>query len=138
MFEDKIKVAQLMTKTVTVGGLTNKFSQVLEFFTEFHIHHLPICENDILVGMISYSDMLKFIKAQLLNGKSVTMQDLDSAFSVSAVMTMSLISIAPNALIENAREILSEGAFQALPVVDEGKIVGIISNKDIVRLDATL
>lgn len=138
MFEDKIIVSQLMTKTITVGGLTTKFSQVAEFFTSFKVHHLPICENDVLIGMVSYTDLLKFIIAQLDDGKSVSIEGLDGVFNVADIMTKNLVSVAPKDPIEKARELLSGGVFQALPVVEDGKIVGILSNKDIVRLDAQL
>jgi|688.fasta_scaffold1337391_1 CBS domain-containing protein len=40
--------------------------------------------------------------------------------------------------MEKAIEILSEGKFKALPVVKERKIVGIVTNKDIVRLENVL
>ena len=88
--------------------------------------------------MVSYTDLLKFIIAQLDGGKSVSIEGLDAVFNVSDIMTKNLVSVAPKDPIEKARELLSGGVFQALPVVEDGKIVGILSNKDIVRLDAQL
>ncbi len=134
VLEDKITVTQIMTRKVVVGGLSNKFSQILEFFTSYKIHHLPICENDEVRGVISYTDMLKFVAMQLESGKSVSLADLDNVFSVEAVMTKNVVTIHPDALIDDACKALSGGSFQGLPVVgDNKKIVGILSNKDIVR-----
>lgn len=134
VIEDEITVAQLMTRKVVVGGLSNKFSQILEFFTTYKIHHLPICEDNEVRGVISYTDMLKYIAVQLESGKSTSLADLDNAFSVESVMTKNVVTINPDALVEDACKVLSDGSFQGLPVVDDNKkIVGILSNKDIVR-----
>ena len=136
--DEVIKVANLMTRKVVVANLNNKFSQVVQFFTDTNINHLPIAEDDVLLGIISIKDVLKFVGQELSSGKSLTAADLDAKFSLDAIMTKNPVFVHPNDLIEKAIEILSEGKFQALPVVEDGKIVGIVTNKDIVRLDSTL
>lgn len=134
VLEDDIKVSQLMTRKLVVGSLSNKFSQIIEFFTTYKIHHLPVVENDELKGVISYTDVLKFLGEKLLGGKSFSLAELDDVFVVDDVMTKKVVTISPDALIDNAVEILAGNTFQGLPVVDENKkLVGIISNKDIVR-----
>jgi CBS domain-containing protein len=138
MFEDKVIVSQLMTKNVVVANPSNKISQVLAFFTETNITHLPVAENDRLLGIISIKDLLKFISKGLQAGTSVSMESLDSTFSLDAIMTKDPITLSPSDDVEKARELLSTGKFSALPVVDNGDILGIISIKDVVRFDNTL
>lgn len=134
ILEDDIKVYQLMTKKVIVGNVSNRFSQILEFFTASKIHHLPIVENDELHGVISYTDVLGFIGKQLQQGKSLSLADLDKAFVLNDVMTKKVVTISADALVDDATKLLAGNTFQALPVVDgNNKLVGIVSNKDIVR-----
>ncbi len=133
MFEDKVIVSQLMTKNVVVANPTNKISQVLAFFTETNITHLPVAENDRLLGIISIKDLLRFINKGLQTGKPVSVEDLDSTFSLEAIMTKDPITLSPSDDVQRARELLSTGQFSALPVVDNGEILGIISIKDVVR-----
>ena len=55
-------------------------------------------------------------------------------------MTADPITVEPNSSQKDVLEILAEGKFQAVPVVSEGIILGIITNKDITRIyyyDAT-
>lgn len=136
--EEKIKVSQLMTKNVVVANLNNKLSQVLQFFTETNIQHLPVSFNDVLLGIVSIKDILKYLSAELKSGNAISLADLDTKFKLEDVMSKSPVYVHPNDLVEKAIEILSEGKFQALPVVEEGKIVGIVTNKDIVRLESVL
>lgn len=138
MFEDKVIVSQLMTKNVVVASPNNKISQVLAFFTETNITHLPVAENDRLLGIISIKDLLKFISKGLQAGSQVSMDTLDSTFSLDAIMTKEPITLSPSDDVEKARELLSTGKFSALPVVDNGEILGIISIKDVVRYYNTL
>lgn len=138
MFEDKVIVSQLMTKNVVVASPTNKISQVLAFFTETNITHLPVAEDDKLLGIISIKDLLKFISKGLQSGKAVTVEDLDTTFSIDAIMTKEPITLSPSDDVQKARELLSTGQFSALPVVNNGEILGIISIKDVVRYYNTL
>jgi predicted transcriptional regulator len=43
-----IKVSEIMTKSVIVANVNNTFTQVMKFFIEYGIQHLPVAENDKL------------------------------------------------------------------------------------------
>jgi acetoin utilization protein AcuB len=99
---------------------------------------LIIAENDVLEGILSIKDLLKFIKKGMSGDSSVTLTDLDKTFSIEDMMTKNPIVLSPEQDVNDARELLSEGKFSALPVVKDGLIVGIISIKDVIRFDNTL
>lgn len=136
--EEKIKISQLMTRKVIVANLQNKFSEVLQFFNDTNINHLPVTFDDALLGIISIKDLLKYVSTELKSGNTVTLEALDAKFKLEDIMTKSPVYVHPDNLVTDAIEILSEGKFQALPVLEEGKIVGIVTNKDIVRLESVL
>jgi CBS domain-containing protein len=136
--EEKIKVSQLMTKNVVVANLQNKLSQVLQFYTDTNIQHLPVTFDNVLLGIVSIKDVLKYLSTELKSGNPVSLSELDAKFKLEDIMTKSPVYVHPDDLVEKAIELLSEGKFQALPVVEEGKIVGIVTNKDIVRLENVL
>ena len=129
------KVFSLMTSRPVVGNLSSSFSQILTLFTEFPIHHLPIVDADNkLIGMVSSNDLAKvFLK--LCNRPLKIAMDItaiDNAISVSDIMTPTPVSISSEDSVAAAIQILSEKKFLALPVVDEGVLVGILSAKDII------
>ncbi|HRF26151.1 MAG TPA: CBS domain-containing protein [Ferruginibacter sp.] len=130
----KAPISDVMTQQVIVANINNKFSQFMEFFNTWRIQHMPVTMGNTLVGILSINDLLGFLYRQLSEGKPVDNATLDSQFDVQTVMTLDPVTIAPNDSIEKAFNILAEGKFQAMPVVSEGKLVGIITNKDMVRL----
>ncbi|MCA0428597.1 MAG: CBS domain-containing protein [Bacteroidetes bacterium] len=127
-----IKVKHIMTRELVVANLNNRFSQVLDFFCQFKIAHLPIVEEDKIVGIISVNDALNFLYAKLGAG-NVNVETLNEEFKMEDLMTPDPVHISPEAGLDEALEMLDKGRFQALPVVEDGKLVGIVTNKDLVK-----
>jgi CBS domain-containing protein len=129
-----IRVKHIMTMELVVGNVNNKFSQVLDFFCKFKIAHLPIVEeNNKLLGIISVNDALNYMHEKLGVGSSLNRESLDAEFKMDELMTPEPYFIAADATVEEALERLDKGKFQALPVVENEIIVGIITNKDLVK-----
>jgi len=129
-----------MTPNVIVAGENNSFDQVMTFFTTHKIQHLPVAENNKIIGIISIKDMLSFMATQLKENPSVDNAMLNTNFTVKSVMTANPVTVEPESSQKEILEILAAGKFQAVPVVRNGEIKGIITNKDITRIyhyDAT-
>lgn len=54
-------------------------------------------------------------------------------FTISQVMVHNVVSVKSDATIKDVAEILSKREFHALPVVDEGKLMGIVTTTDLIR-----
>ena len=130
----KIKAKEIMTKKVIVGNTSNKPSQLIEFMNTSKIQHLPITENDQLVGIVSINDLFKLISKESESSSNVSYSTLDEKYKVGDFMTKNVKSVGEEATLEEILDILSMGNFQALPVTENGEIRGIISNRDIVRI----
>ncbi len=121
-----------MTTEVICANLENKLSQVLEFFTRFKIKHLPVLDNNKLVGIISISDMVWFLQKEL-EIHPLNKPDLDAQFNLGNIMTKNPFTLRPEDYFEVALKVLSENDFQAIPIAEDGEIKGIITSKDIVK-----
>ena len=118
-------VSHLMTKKVIVADLKTKFENALTLFLDYHIYHLPVVFDDKLLGIFSMTDALKFYRS----GADV------SFFEIEKEMTHEPTTLHMDDTLGKAASILAEANFRTLPVInDEGKVVGILSNKDLVRL----
>lgn len=136
----KRNASDFMTGSVIVANINSSFDQIMEFFTNYKIQHLPVTDDNKLIGILSINDMLTFISGIVKENESITPYNLKKKFNVSDVMTPEPITVEPSASQRDVLEILSTGKFQAVPVVLDGVLQGIITNKDITRIyhyDAT-
>ena len=133
---DQKTVSAIMTVGPVVGNPSSSFSQVLRLFTEFPVHHLPIVDdNGKLVGIVSSNDLPK-VFLQLCNRPEKIRMDLasiDDVIKVTDIMTENPITITSSTSIEEAAKIFSSKRFMALPVVDNGELVGILSARDVMK-----
>ncbi len=130
----KIPVSQLMTQKVIVANTTTKFSDIIEFFDLYKIQHLPVAENDQLIGIVSINDIMKFLSTKLMAGNAMNLASLNATFNIKEVMTLNPVSVNPDDDFSKVVEILSMGKFQSVPVVKDGLLVGIVTNKDVVKI----
>jgi CBS domain-containing protein len=130
---DTILIKQIMTETLTVANLSHSFSQVMEFFNRYNIHHLPVTDEQKIIGIISVSDVMKTIHLKLQAGESISLEQLNKDVTVKDMMTHSLVTVHPETDIEEAMAILANNDFHALPVVENGVLKGIVTEYDILK-----
>ena len=134
-------VSNIMTTSPVVGNTANKFSQLLRLFTEFPVHHLPIVDNDNkLIGIVSTNDLPKVFLTLCNRPKpiSMTAEILDKEINIADIMTPNPVSISSKAPVQDALKIFTQNKFTALPVVDDGTLVGILSLKDVMAYANTV
>ncbi len=125
-----------MSVQPVVGNLSTPFSQVLRLFTEFPVHHLPIVDdNNKLIGIVSSNDLPKIFLQLCNRAHKVTMDFavLDKEITVSDLMTPNPVTITSDAAIADAAKIFGTYKFLAMPVVDKGILIGILSAKDVMK-----
>jgi CBS domain-containing protein len=111
-----------MTKDPLSLRPSDSLSDVQKLFDKNRIHHIPICDEDHkLVGLITTYDLWKINKDHD-NYENIKIED---------VMTKKLAKIASNDKVGTAAEIFLDNRIHALPVVDDGKLVGIVTSFDI-------
>lgn len=125
-------VSSLMTSNLITVSPEDKLVAVKELFETHNIHHLPVIEYGQLVGMLSKADYLYFMqphrkKTSFTNGE----EDPTENYLVQDAMIKRVMSISSQATIHAALEVLTDNKFHALPVIDHGELVGILTTHDI-------
>ncbi len=128
------RVSEIMSQDVVTLRLEDRLSEIRGTMIEHHIHHLPVVDGGRLVGMLSWSDLLRVSFGDVI-GQDPESADklLDHVSSVAETMSRDLVTLAPDDTIRHAASLLAEGRFHALPVVDDGRVVGMLSSTDLVR-----
>ncbi|MBT8195271.1 MAG: CBS domain-containing protein [Bacteroidia bacterium] len=125
-------VSSIMSTNVHVANITNTISELKELCESNNIRHVPITSGNKVIGMVSQSDIMRISYVSNLDGGEVETSVYDS-LKVEQVMTRDVVSVNPNDPIRDVVDIFVEQNFHALPVVNEEKIVGIVTTKDIMK-----
>ncbi len=120
-----MKVAEVMNKSVVTCHPTEKLGVIVNKLDLFHISGMPVVEKGVLVGVVSRKDILKGLESGTLQG--LTVQD---------VMTKGVVCVASADLALNVARIMSEKGINRVPVVDNDKLVGIVTRGDIIKAAA--
>ena len=128
-------VKTLMTTNLITVAPEDKLTVVKEIFEKNKIHHIPVVHGKDMVGLISKTDFVYFMRGfnRSEEDKFVNEARL-RAYKAKDIMTKGLAKLNPNARINVALEIFMENRFHAVPVVEEnGELVGIVTTFDIIK-----
>lgn len=132
-----LKVRDLMTRDVLHVAPSASIRETAELLATEHVSGAPVVRLGKLVGMISARDLLDFIAALPADPEAVSgglEHGILDDHTVDEAMTPSpLATIAPDAPASRAAELMQQEQVHRLPVVEEGKLVGIITTTDLVK-----
>ncbi|MGH2692584.1 MAG: CBS domain-containing protein [Actinomycetota bacterium] len=115
-----MKISEIMTEAAVVDSPNDTLGEAARKMWEQQTGSLLVLEGDQLLGIVTERDVLKAV---------ATGTPMDTP--VSAVMTKDLITVEPNAKLREAAAIMTEKWIRHLPVLDSGKLVGIVSQRDL-------
>ena len=122
------KVKDIMTTDVITTTSDIDVVYAFEKLMEHKISALPVVEDEKLLGIITATDV----------GHNLILDKYELGTSVAEIMIEPVVTVSPEDTIESAIKIMKEGTSSSgilnqLPVVDNGKLVGIISDGDIIQ-----
>lgn len=120
----------IMTKDPVVARPETPIADVVDTFADEGFRHLPVVEDEELVGVVSDRDVRIFSLGQLtLDGMSARAR---LRMPIAKIMTGAPLSVDPDDDVDDVIEIMVENKVGAVLVVDpDGKVVGIISTIDV-------
>ncbi|MCX8207846.1 MAG: CBS domain-containing protein [Methanothrix sp.] len=117
-----ILVRDAMVRDVAYVSLPGTRDKVLKVLNERHVSGVPVVKNCTVVGMVTRTDLLRNPEED----------------QIAMLMTRNPYVVRPEDRLVDAAKLFVEKRVRRLPVVEDGKLVGIISVADIVRVIATL
>jgi CBS domain-containing protein len=127
-------ISNVMSNSITTVQQGQSLSEVRHKMVDSNVHHIPVLSGQQLVGMISFTDMMKL--NVVINGADDRSIDaiIDQHFQIKDVMSKDLITLAAKDTIRQASDILSENNFHAIPVTNgNGELEGIVTSSDLIR-----
>jgi CBS domain-containing membrane protein len=133
-----LKVRDVMTAQVTTLRRNDKLMLADDVMRLGRIRHLPVLDDDgeQLVGIVSQRDLFRGALAQALGYGEYAHRKLLDTFSIKDVMTTEVITTSPDTPLVEAAQVLMQRKIGCLPVVENGRLAGIITEGDFVALVA--
>ena len=131
---DKITVKELMTKDLKSVSPTERLIHARRVMLEAHVGRLPVIEDETLVGMITSKDLMRAFIDFRKNVPEKYQKSQIKEVSVEDIMSSNPIFTSKDETISEVSKIMMETGYNGLPVVEDGEVVGIITQTDILRL----
>lgn len=130
----RMPVSAIMTKELITINHTDDLTTAESLFKDQHIRHIPVVNGKEIIGMLSYTDLLRISYADAVYEDEKEVDTMVyNMFTIEQVMAKNLVKVSPQTTIKEVAEILSEKEFHALPVVDENELVGIVTTTDLIN-----
>ncbi len=124
-----MQVKDAMNPRVVVAKPDVNIKHAAKTMTRFRIGSLVVLEKDKVAGIVTERDIMMDVIAE---GKDT------EATKISDIMTKKVITIKSEQSLEEASEIMVEHEIKKLPVLDDDKLVGILTASDIVAIEPKL
>jgi acetoin utilization protein AcuB len=127
----KRSVSDVMSKNVMTISEDDTIGKALDIFEEMDYNSLPVVREGLLVGMITKLDLLKMINSANTRVHPGPL-DLENE-TIQDFMRQATVSIGPDDDLRSAASYMVEFRLRALPVVKAGRVIGMLSEGDIMN-----
>ena len=131
--KQRVPVSQIMTKELVTLNPTQSLYDAEKLFNKHSIRHIPVVEGERVTGVISRSDLLRISYADINENEETVDSIVYDAYTIPQVMTRIPVTVESDTTIKEVAEILSKQSFHSIPVVDKGKLVGIVTTTDLIK-----
>jgi CBS domain-containing protein len=132
-----MKVKDIMVTDVVTLSPDETFYDIVALFAEKKISGAPVVEGSKIMGLVSESDILKFVSRKdlitMIDKEDKAMKDR-AAMKAKDFMTKKVITVSQNEDLAKVIKLLDEKDINRVPVVDKGKVGGIITRADVVSV----
>ena len=127
-------VSHIMTKNVHTADLANDdLHSVKDLIDNNKLRHVPITQNNNLVGIISKTDINRLTFSSLFEGQEQADEAVLDMLKIEHVMSNNPKAISSDTTIRDAADIFATEEFHSLPVVDGNEVVGIVTTTDVIK-----
>jgi acetoin utilization protein AcuB len=123
----------MRTKLTTITPRTT-LPEAIKLTKQHRVRHLPVVEDGELVGIVSDRDLKRAMASPATSLEVHELIYLLDRLTVDQIMTRAVVTIGPYVPVEEAARLMAQDKIGALPVIDNGDLVGIVTETDVLEL----
>ncbi len=126
-------VGERMSRPVIAITKDMPIHEALALFKKEHIRRAPVLQNGQLIGIVSDKDLLNASPSPVSSLSVWEMNYLLSKVTVQEVMTRKVLTVQTDTPIEEVARLMSDNKIGGIPVMDDHKVVGMITETDLFK-----
>ena len=128
-----MKVQKIMATDLVTLHVDEELSLASDIMNLARIRHLPILEGDRLVGIISQRDLFRASLASVMGYDYAETRNHLKSVAIREAMVKEVITVGPDSEVQEAGRIMLEKKIGCLPVVQDNRLVGMLTETDVLR-----
>ncbi len=129
----RARVRDIMDEKVVTISAGDTLSTVEDIMTLGRVRHMPVVHAGKLVGVVSERDLLRTSLSNLTEFGSEERRLFLHAVEIARVMSAPPITIAPDATVEEAAQVMADRKIGCLPVLEDDQLLGMVTETDVLR-----
>ena len=131
----EIMIIERRVRSYPVYALQDmSISDASELMKKNHLHRLPVITDGKLVGIIAEKDILRATPSPASTLSAYEVNYLTSKLKVRDIMSKNPVCISKNTTVEEAAALMVKQDLSCLPVMEDDKLVGIVSKTDMFKI----
>jgi len=128
-----MRIRDLMQRDVATLRITDSLGLADDIMELGRIRHLPVVSAGLVVGIVSQRDLYRAAVSSMLQMPRSEEREWLGKIPVVNVMSANVVTVEPDASMHMAVELMLSNRIGCLPVVEHGKLVGLVSETDCLR-----
>jgi acetoin utilization protein AcuB len=129
-----MRVADLMAGSLITVGHDATVADDWAIMQRRQVHHLPVLDAERrLIGMLTEHDLRLVILERCVREEPGQVASALAGLRVNEIMTWAVVTVGPDVDVRDAARIMHDRKLGALPVADEGRVIGVITATDVIR-----
>lgn len=131
-------VRDIMASEVTTLNRNDSLQLAKDIMSLGRVRHFPVIDDDKVVGVVSQRDLYKASLGSVMKYGEKAQRAFLEGIAIKEVMADPPITIAPHATVQEAARLMMEKKIGCLPVLEGPKLVGIVTETDMLKLVAEM
>ena len=127
-------VRDIMATEVTTIERNDSLQLAKDIMTLGRVRHFPVMDDGKVVGVVSQRDLYKASLGSVMKYGEKAQHAFLEGIAIKEVMTDPPVTIAPHASVQEAARLMMEKKIGCLPVLEGAKLVGIVTETDMLKL----
>ena len=127
-------VSTIMTKNIIGLTRSDNLEGAEMLFNRYKIKHIPVVSGEAIIGMLSYTDLMRISLSESPDEENSSVNSVVyNMFTIEQVMVKDVVTVTSETTIKEVAQILADREFHALPIVDDGILIGIVTTTDLLN-----